>query len=502
MQRRKFIQQSSLGVVAAMPMVQAMTGTMIKEIPYFTTGIKMGEISSSEAVVWARLTKADVRVADQKNLPTSLYLDESNNEWHSVDYFSKKYKQDRPNRPAKSVLPDGQTVETLDGAVPGTAGDMRVLYRVKGDKKWKETSWQAVDDSTDYAGQFKLTTLTSNKEYEIKVEARNSGGGTNFIDGKFSTAPAKSEMRKVKFMVTTCHEYSHQDDLAGGGFKIFNEMKALDPDFLVHTGDVLYHDHISKNLSLARWNWQRMNSLTNAVSFYKNVPCYFMKDDHDTWMNDSYPASTNKFMGEFTFQQGVELFRQQVPSSDKPYRTFRWGKDVQIWMVDVRENRVPNELPDGPAKTIWGPEQMAWFKETYAQSDATFKVLISPTPIIGPDRPQKKDNHSNSNYKFEGDVIRNLIAPDKNTFVVCGDRHWQYISKHSKIGTYEFACGPGSDEHAGGWKKDEILPEHEYLNIIGGFLQVEVDRKEDQVEIVFNHVSVDGKRLSEKRFEG
>jgi len=163
MQRRKFIQQSSLGAVAAMPMVQAMTDTMMKDIPYFTTGIKMGEISSNEAVVWARLTKAAVRVMDKKVLPTSMYLDDSNNEWHPLDYFSKKYKQDRPNRPAKSVMPDGQTVETLDGAVPGTAGEMRVLYRVKGDKKWKETSWQAVDDSTDYSGQFMLTTLTSNK---------------------------------------------------------------------------------------------------------------------------------------------------------------------------------------------------------------------------------------------------------------------------------------------------------------------------------------------------
>jgi alkaline phosphatase D len=502
MQRRKFIQQGTLGVVAAMPMVQAMTDNMMKDIPYFTTGIKMGEISSNEAVVWARLTKAAVRVADKKVLPKSMYLDDSNNEWHTVDYFSKKYKQDRPNRPAKSVLPEGKTIDMLDGAVPGIRGEMRVLYKKKGSKKWMETSWKKVDDSTDFAGQFNLSDLTSNKEYEIEVEARINKNVSNFIEGKFSTAPTKSEMRKVKFMVTTCHEYTHQDDPTGGGFKIFKEMQALNPDFLVHTGDVLYHDHISKNLSLARWNWQKMNSLTNAVAFYKDVPCYFMKDDHDTWMNDSYPASTNKFMGDFTFQQGVELFRQQVPSSDKPYRTFRWGKDVQIWMVDVRENRVPNELPDGPAKTIWGPDQMAWFKETYAQSDATFKVLISPTPIIGPDRPQKKDNHSNSNYKFEGDAIRNLIAPDKNTFVICGDRHWQYISKHAKTGTYEFACGPGSDEHAGGWKKEDVLPEHEYLNIIGGFLQVEVERKDDKVQIVFNHISVDGKRLSEKRFEG
>lgn len=37
---------------------------------------------------------------------------------------------------------------------------------------------------------------------------------------------------------------------------------------------------------------------------------------------------------------------------------------------------------------------------------------------------------------------------------------------------------------------------------INQFLQVEVERKEDKVQIVFNHISVDGKKLSEKRFEG
>jgi hypothetical protein len=38
--------------------------------------------------------------------------------------------------------------------------------------------------------------------------------------------------------------------------------------------------------------------------------------------------------------------------------------------------------------------------------------------------------------------------------------------------------------------------------VVREFLQVEVDRKGDQVEIVFNHISVDGKKLSEKRFVG
>lgn len=63
---------------------------------------------------------------------------------------------------------------------------------------------------------------------------------------------------------------------------------------------------------------------------------------------------------------------------DKTYRTVRWGKDLQIWMVEGRDFRSPNTMEDGPEKTIWGAEQMAWFKRTVQASDATFRVLTHP----------------------------------------------------------------------------------------------------------------------------
>lgn len=145
---------------------------------------------------------------------------------------------------------------------------------------------------------------------------------------------------------------------------------------------------------------------------------------------------------------------------------------MQIWLFDGRDYQMPNEMPDGPGKRIWGREQMAWFKETYKASGATFKILIFPTPIIGPDRPQKRDYHANSNFIFEGSEIRGFIQGNKNTFVVCGDRHWQYVSKHLKTGINKFSCGPASDQYATGWKKEEKYPEHEYLNIVGGYFSI------------------------------
>ena len=91
-------------------------------------------------------------------------------------------------------------------------------------------------------------------------------------------------------------------------------------------------------------------------------------------------------MGSFTYEHGLTVYDEQVPMSNKKhYRTFRWGKDLQIWLVEVRDHRSQNFLPDGPDKSLWGKEQLDWFKLTAQASDATFKFLISPTPLVGPD---------------------------------------------------------------------------------------------------------------------
>ena len=49
-----------------------------------------------------------------------------------------------------------------------------------------------------------------------------------------------------------------------------------------------------------------------------------------------------------------------------------------------------------------------------------------------------------------------------NMYIVCGDHHWQYVSKHRKYGIVEFSIGPNSMEHAGGLETDNVKPEHLY----------------------------------------
>jgi len=86
-------------------------------------------------------------------------------------------------------------------------------------------------------------------------------------------------------------------------------------------------------------------------------------------------------------------------------------------------------------------------------------------------------------------------------YVICGDRHWQYVSVDAKTGVREYSCGPASNEHSGGWSNDEKLPEHRYLNVIGGFLAVIVGRSEGKPTLAFRHYGVDGDILNEDRLE-
>lgn len=79
-----------------------------------------------------------------------------------------------------------------------------------------------------------------------------------------------------------------------------------------------------------------------------------------------------------------------------------------------------------------------------AASDAAFKLLISPNPMIGPDDARKTDNHTNiGGFRHERDEFfawLNESGIAKSFSLVCGDRHWQYRSIHPS-GIEEFSCG-------------------------------------------------------------
>ncbi len=460
--------------------------------PYQATGFKVGEVTDTSAIVWTRLTRNAERVSDESPMPKVFYR---NSRTGKLEERGKGRKDTTP----VIKYPEGVTIDSIEGACPGADGEVRVHYLVSSAGAWMSTDWFAVDSGRDFTHQFLLAGLAPNARYKVRVEARAMGAeeASCTLKGGFRTAPAPDAPARVVFAVSTGQAYNDHD--LPEGYKIYGRMLELDPNFFVHTGDIVYYDSLAKNIALARWHWARTYSFPTNVAFHNRVSSYFIKDDHDTWVNDCWPSMKTRFMGDFTFEQGLAVFPEQVPMGEKTYRTVRWGKDLQVWLVEGRDYRSPNTMKDGPEKTIWGEEQKAWFKRTVQASDAAFRVLISPTPVVGPDRDNKRDNHSNAVFAHEGRELREFIAGQKNMVVVCGDRHWQYISVDKDTGVREYSCGPASDEHAGGWTQEDRRPEHQYLNVTGGFLAVTVERIDGKPAMTCRFYSVDGDVLNEDR---
>ena len=478
-----------LGTEAAAARSPAATG------PHQATGMKIGEVTDTQAIIWTRLTREPERIGSEAPMPEFRYRAPASDEL--IDAPPGRF---HPHDWVPVVIyPEGSSLDSIEGAVRGAPGETRVLYRPAGGDDWHSTAWTAVDPERDFTRQFTLTGLTPATDYALRIEARSAQSAMpgSQLDGQFRTAPLPDEPARIVFAVTTGQAYRDQD-APGGGFRMYPAIIDLEPSFFVHTGDIVYYDAWAKNIDLARWGWARMYSLPTNFEFQRQVPSYFMKDDHDTWQDDTWPTQQSTYMGDFTFRQGIEVFTEQVPMGELTYRTFRWGQDVQIWLVEGRDYRSANPDPDGPEKTIWGAEQKAWFKETVTASDATFRILISPTPFVGPDIEGKSDSHANDAFATEGRELREFMTQAENMIVICGDRHWQYVSVHAATGLREYATGAASDSHAGGWlSNDDVRPEHRYLNIIGGFLSVTAERRDGTPTLTLRHHGVDGEVLNE-----
>ncbi|YCM46099.1 alkaline phosphatase D family protein [Verrucomicrobiaceae bacterium 227] len=286
----------------------------------------------------------------------------------------------------------------------------------------------------------------------------------------FRTLPGADKQEEIRFIIGSCMNYCKfmygKPAKASGpvtateedkklGYPALAAMAEVKPAFFVGTGDIVYYDNPIRNAQTIpelRGCWHEQFRFPRFINFLQDVPAYWSKDDHDFRYNDS-DNSRSKLPLPMT---GIDLFREQLPiapmgDKDRPtYRTIRVTRDLQIWLTEGRDFRSPNKMKDGPDKTLWGAEQQDWLKTTLKASDAKWKLLISPTPMVGPDDAYKKDNHTNlGGFRHEADAFFQWVGENKieNFMTFCGDRHWQYHSIHP-TGIEEFACGALNDENS------------------------------------------------------
>ncbi|MFY7818549.1 MAG: sulfatase-like hydrolase/transferase [Akkermansiaceae bacterium] len=354
----------------------------------------------------------------------------------------------------------------IGGKVPGIAGVGRFEYSTDPEfRDAKCSEWYEVGEKQDFILRAAIKDLKPQALYYFRAVYGCDRQQLKTSDvAEFKTRSTAEQSTSLDFVLTSCLNYAFFQDASKRphasredrqqGYPALVPILQQRPDFLIINGDCVYYDHPyktrAKTLEEMRDKWHEQYAMPRFVTLFAKTPVYWNKDDHDYRQNDSDTTGDDPPSHEL----GIATFREQVPvaKNDAPtYRTHRMGRDLQLWFVEGRDYRSPNRMPDGPQKSIWGKEQRDWLQRTIKESDATFKILISPTPLIGPDDASKSDNHANEGFRHEGESFFHWMkvnGVDPSRFVIlCGDRHWKYHTRHP-LGFQEFSCGALNRENA------------------------------------------------------
>jgi alkaline phosphatase/alkaline phosphatase D len=453
--------------------------TGCSSVPKAGQGIMVGGVTSASVLAQVRLTKTDRLVR------------------------------------AKVVGPAGFARD-----VPGMAGVVEFSLLAAGGSDVLETQLIEAKTENDFIARAAFKELKAGARYEIRT--RIGASGDDLQEGpraSFRSLPGKNKAESVQFVVVTGMNYGkfHGDEridrathlahnntelprpYAGTdkhlGYPALASILKLRPDFLVGTGDNVYYDTPkeprAQSIAELRQKWHEQFVQPRYRDLFAVVPTYWEIDDHDYRIDDGDNSGDH----EPSVALAQRMMREQLPyapmgdTTTKTYRTHRVSKDLQIWFVENRMYRSDNNSTDGPNKTVWGAEQKAWLKGTLAASDATFKIMISPNPMVGPDDARKFDNHTNfGGFRHERDEffkwLQDSGVAQKGFYVMCGDRHWQYHSIHP-TGIEEFSCGalvdansrlgrkPGDPESTD--PKGLIKQVYAQKERSAGFMQVQVD---------------------------
>lgn len=351
----------------------------------------------------------------------------------------------------------------------GVAGDLAFELSTSADfAQSRQVSAGRVDATNDFIGKCRLDDLEPGTRYFYRPRLVLPDGTTarDMPFGSFNTLPPDDQDGPLSFVMFSCTNYARffgiqppgpyeqgaswlepaTGEVRARGYPAFDAIARLEPRFLIANGDTVYYDIPRTQLSATtreemRACWQRQLAVPSLRDLLAAHGTFFMKDDHDFRFDDADNSGPELPSAE----TGRSVFREQVPVKAGPaYRTLRLNRHAQVWLLENRDYRSDNGQPDTLEKTIWGADQQAWLRETLVASDAAFKIIVSPNPILGPDDARKSDNHANiGGFRAEGQAFLDFLHHNnltQSTVIVCGDRHWQYHSIDPR-GVEELCCG-------------------------------------------------------------
>ncbi|MBW3651519.1 MAG: alkaline phosphatase D family protein [Actinobacteria bacterium] len=297
----------------------------------------------------------------------------------------------------------------------------------------------------DFIGQVTLDGLEPGSRYYYQVVVRDRGHRAVSGVASFSTAPRASDSADVRFVwsADTGQGMAHRPP-----FPAFSAMAAESPAFFIFNGDTIYGDTTTPVGGPARsvpdyWAKYKENRADPLLQqLLAHTPVIVNWDDHEV---------VNDFRGPVPLMPvGRAAFHDYWPLSVGPERIHRslgWGRSLEVFVLDGRQYADPLEQADQPGKSMLGEEQRQWLIDGVTRSQATWKVLVtsSPLSIIRSAKPPQDDFVA---YEWElGEILSAFRdAGVRNLVWLTADVHWAQSIHYPDHRMWEFVgCPAGAN---------------------------------------------------------
>ena len=283
-------------------------------------------------------------------------------------------------------------------------------------------------DNTDFTGRIDLTQLPQGQDIFYRVilqDLHNERVLSQAMRGHLrlpqtSMGKATRDVRFAWSGDTVGQGFGINE--AWGGMKIYDEIRKVNPDFFLHSGDNIYADgpisaevqlpdgtiwenlvteevsKVAENLNEFRGRYRYNFMDENLRRMAADVPQIWQWDDHEVMNNysDSKDVSQDPRYTEKSIPlmvaRATKAFHEFAPmrefgnsDAERVYRHIQHGPLMDMFVLDMRSYRGPNsanlQTLETSESAFMGRPQVAWLIEGLQKSKATWKVIAADMPI-------------------------------------------------------------------------------------------------------------------------
>lgn len=287
-------------------------------------------------------------------------------------------------------------------------------------------------------GRADVEGLSPDAEYGYRLRV----GRSPVFEGHFHTLPRGRATRVSLALGADIH-------WAFKPYVVFDRIRERAPDVMLAAGDNVYADRAPFGVvDAAEADYRAVYPLhweDDALGrCWSEVPAMLMWDDHEI-LDDYDGADSVRFAAAaaaFDAYQGLR--NPPPPRLDARHFGASLGP-VDLFVLDTRSHRHPNDATDGPGKSMLGVEQLSDLRRHLLGSDAPLKLIVSPTTFHG--YGAGGNDGWGDGFRHERDELFGFIRDEdiRGVVLVSGDKHWPAVLRHEIGGgreLIELQCTP------------------------------------------------------------